>query len=227
MTGQRSQLINFVSKFMGTIRFRNDHVAAIRGYRLFVLSKLSFYFNELPTNVLTEASQIKVSERSLVLCSFFRKKARNRPTNPIPDDSIQEKLYLLHMDLCGPMRIESINGKSNLCVSPVPTAAASRPADPTGSPLLTSIDQAAPSTSTSLTIQETQSLVIYEGVEEQSQPAHFVDDPFLDILTSEPSSQESSSNVQPTNPPLEHISKWKKIHPLEIVISNPSRPVST
>ncbi|GKE29880.1 hypothetical protein Tco_1445264 [Tanacetum coccineum] len=32
MTGQRSQLINFVSKFMGTIRFRNGHVATIMGY---------------------------------------------------------------------------------------------------------------------------------------------------------------------------------------------------
>ncbi|GJW02376.1 retrovirus-related pol polyprotein from transposon TNT 1-94 [Tanacetum coccineum] len=32
------------------------------------------------------------------------------------DDSIQEKLYLLHMDLCGPMRIESINGKKYILV---------------------------------------------------------------------------------------------------------------
>ncbi|GJS56620.1 putative ribonuclease H-like domain-containing protein [Tanacetum coccineum] len=112
-------------------------------------------------------------------------------------------------------------------VSPVLAAAALRPADPTGSPSSTTIDQAALSASTSSTIQETHSLVISEGVEEQSQPAHFVDDPFLDILTLEPSSQESSSIVPPTNPPLEHISKWTKIHPLENVIGNPSRPVST
>ncbi|GJQ91945.1 retrovirus-related pol polyprotein from transposon TNT 1-94, partial [Tanacetum coccineum] len=32
MTGQRSQLINFVSKFLGTVRFRNDHIAKIMGY---------------------------------------------------------------------------------------------------------------------------------------------------------------------------------------------------
>ncbi|GKD18553.1 retrovirus-related pol polyprotein from transposon TNT 1-94 [Tanacetum coccineum] len=30
--------------------------------------------------------------------------------------SIQEKLYLLHMDLCGPMRVESINGKKYILV---------------------------------------------------------------------------------------------------------------
>nr|GFB17300.1 retrovirus-related Pol polyprotein from transposon TNT 1-94 [Tanacetum cinerariifolium] len=33
MTGDRSQLINFVQKFLGTVKFRNDHVAKILGYR--------------------------------------------------------------------------------------------------------------------------------------------------------------------------------------------------
>ncbi|GKD95833.1 hypothetical protein Tco_1379730 [Tanacetum coccineum] len=32
MTGNRSQLMNFVSKFLGTVRFRNDHIARIMGY---------------------------------------------------------------------------------------------------------------------------------------------------------------------------------------------------
>nr|GFA39615.1 integrase, catalytic region, zinc finger, CCHC-type, peptidase aspartic, catalytic [Tanacetum cinerariifolium] len=32
MTGNRSQLINFVSKFMGTVRFDNDQIAKIMGY---------------------------------------------------------------------------------------------------------------------------------------------------------------------------------------------------
>ncbi|GJY65836.1 putative ribonuclease H-like domain-containing protein [Tanacetum coccineum] len=35
---------------------------------------------------------------------------------PKSDDSIKVKLYLLHMDLCGPMRIESINGKNYILV---------------------------------------------------------------------------------------------------------------
>ncbi|GKC94502.1 retrovirus-related pol polyprotein from transposon TNT 1-94, partial [Tanacetum coccineum] len=41
------------------------------------------------------------------------------------------------------------------------------------------------------------------------------------------SSQESSSNVQPANPPFEHLNRWIKDHPLDNVIGNPSRPVST
>ncbi|GJZ27751.1 hypothetical protein Tco_0572398 [Tanacetum coccineum] len=112
-------------------------------------------------------------------------------------------------------------------VSLVLVAAAPRPANPTGSPSLTSIYQDTPSASTSSITQETQSPFISKGVEEQLQLAQLVDDPFLDILTSEPSSQESSANVQLANPPVEHISKWTQIHPLENVIDNPSLPVST
>ncbi|GJS36982.1 integrase, catalytic region, zinc finger, CCHC-type containing protein [Tanacetum coccineum] len=32
MTGNRSQLMNFVSKFMGTVRFRNDQIIRVMGY---------------------------------------------------------------------------------------------------------------------------------------------------------------------------------------------------
>nr|GEW53650.1 integrase, catalytic region, zinc finger, CCHC-type, peptidase aspartic, catalytic [Tanacetum cinerariifolium] len=32
MTGNRSQLMNFISKFLGTVRFGNDHIARIIGY---------------------------------------------------------------------------------------------------------------------------------------------------------------------------------------------------
>ncbi|GKF76532.1 hypothetical protein Tco_0229002, partial [Tanacetum coccineum] len=78
-------------------------------------------------------------------------------------------------------------------------ADAPRPADPTGTPSSTSIDQDAPSATTSPT-QEAQSPVIFK---------------------------ESSSNVQPANPPYEHLSRWTKDDPLNNVIDNPSWPVST
>nr|GFA68891.1 hypothetical protein [Tanacetum cinerariifolium] len=35
---------------------------------------------------------------------------------PKSEDTNQEKLYLLHMDLCGPMRVESVNGKNYILV---------------------------------------------------------------------------------------------------------------
>ncbi|GJV95299.1 retrovirus-related pol polyprotein from transposon TNT 1-94 [Tanacetum coccineum] len=43
-------------------------------------------------------------------------KSKKHTHKPNSDDSIQEKLYLLHMDLCGPIRIESINGKKYILV---------------------------------------------------------------------------------------------------------------
>ncbi|GKE73164.1 retrovirus-related pol polyprotein from transposon TNT 1-94, partial [Tanacetum coccineum] len=38
-------------------------------------------------------------------------KSTKKPHKPKSEDTIQEKLYLLHMDLCGPMRVASVNGK--------------------------------------------------------------------------------------------------------------------
>ncbi|GJS77244.1 retrovirus-related pol polyprotein from transposon TNT 1-94 [Tanacetum coccineum] len=97
-------------------------------------------------------------------------------------------------------------------VSLVCVVATPRPADLTVSPSSTSIDKVAPSASTSSTIHETQSLIISKGVEEQIQPLQFVDDPFLDLPTPEPSSHELSSNVQSTIPPFELLGKWTKTH---------------
>ncbi|GJX71138.1 hypothetical protein Tco_0308309 [Tanacetum coccineum] len=108
-------------------------------------------------------------------------------------------------------------------------------ADTTGTPLSTSIDQDAPSASTSPTSQETKSPIISQGVEEQIQEtdnAQFDNNPFANIFTPEPSFEESSSHdiipshVHPSNQPFKHLSKWKTNYPLENVIGNPSRLVS-
>nr|GEX37663.1 integrase, catalytic region, zinc finger, CCHC-type, peptidase aspartic, catalytic [Tanacetum cinerariifolium] len=39
MTGNRSRLKNFMKKFTGTVRFRNDHFGAIMGYGDYVIGK--------------------------------------------------------------------------------------------------------------------------------------------------------------------------------------------
>nr|GEZ06791.1 retrovirus-related Pol polyprotein from transposon TNT 1-94 [Tanacetum cinerariifolium] len=62
-----------------------------------------------------------------------------------------------------PMFDEYFNPPPSI-VSPVPIVVASRPVDPTGSPLSTSIDQAAPSASTSSIIQEAKSRVNFEDL---------------------------------------------------------------
>ncbi|GJU69824.1 retrovirus-related pol polyprotein from transposon TNT 1-94 [Tanacetum coccineum] len=43
-------------------------------------------------------------------------KSKKSSHQPKAEDTNQEKLYLLHMDLCGPMRMKSINGKKYILV---------------------------------------------------------------------------------------------------------------
>ncbi|GJR15574.1 retrovirus-related pol polyprotein from transposon TNT 1-94 [Tanacetum coccineum] len=43
-------------------------------------------------------------------------KSKKSSHQPKAEDTNQEKLYLLHMDLCGPMRVASINGKRYILV---------------------------------------------------------------------------------------------------------------
>ncbi|GJY31347.1 retrovirus-related pol polyprotein from transposon TNT 1-94 [Tanacetum coccineum] len=123
------------------------------------------------------------------------------------------------------------------CVDPqVPAVIALEPDVSTGTPSSTTIDQDAPSTSTSQTNQETPSPVIPLGVEEVDhgiEVAHIDNNPYVDFPILEPSSKESSSqvvipnNVHSLNQPPEHINKWTKDNPIDNVIGDPSRPVST
>ncbi|GJR53837.1 integrase, catalytic region, zinc finger, CCHC-type containing protein [Tanacetum coccineum] len=43
-------------------------------------------------------------------------KSKKQSHKPKSEDTNQEKLYLLHMDLCGPMRVASVNGKRYILV---------------------------------------------------------------------------------------------------------------
>nr|GEW23400.1 retrovirus-related Pol polyprotein from transposon TNT 1-94 [Tanacetum cinerariifolium] len=43
-------------------------------------------------------------------------KSKKKSHKPKSEDTNQEKHYLLHMDLCGPMRVESVNGKKYILV---------------------------------------------------------------------------------------------------------------
>ncbi|GJY41983.1 retrovirus-related pol polyprotein from transposon TNT 1-94 [Tanacetum coccineum] len=203
MTGDRSQLTNFVNKFLGTVKFGNDHVPKILGYgnyqivnvmisRVYYVEGLGhnlffvwqFFDSNLevafrqhtcfirnlegvdlltrsrgnnlytlslrdmmvssPICLLSKASKTKswlwhrrlshlnfgainhLARHGLVrglpklkfekdhLCSACAMgKSKKKPHKPKSEDTNQEKLYLLHMDLCGPMRVASVNGKKS------------------------------------------------------------------------------------------------------------------
>ncbi|GJY05579.1 retrovirus-related pol polyprotein from transposon TNT 1-94 [Tanacetum coccineum] len=89
-------------------------------------------------------------------------------------------------------------------VSPVLVAVAPRVVEIAGSPSSTTIDLDAPSSSTSSTNQQQQSLIIPQGVEEPIPNAHF-DDPCHEPLHDVSTSQESLSNAQSSHSPIELI----------------------
>nr|GEX70193.1 uncharacterized mitochondrial protein AtMg00810-like [Tanacetum cinerariifolium] len=124
MTGDRSQLINFVQKFMGTVKFRNDHVAKIMGYDDYKIGNVTIlrvYFVEGLGHNLFSGTVLQGLVRGLpklkfkkdYLCSACAMgKSKKKSHKPKSEDTNQEKLYLLHMDLCGLMRVESVNKKN-------------------------------------------------------------------------------------------------------------------
>nr|GEZ11763.1 integrase, catalytic region, zinc finger, CCHC-type, peptidase aspartic, catalytic [Tanacetum cinerariifolium] len=206
ITGDRSQLINFVQKFLGTVKFGNDHVVKIMGFgdykignvtisRVYFVEGLGhnlfsvgqFYDSDLEVAfrqhtcfirnldgvdlvtgsrennlytlslqdmmassricLLSKASKTKswlwhhrlshlnfgainhLARQGLVrglpklrfekdhLCSACAMgKSMKKSNKPKFEDTNQEKIYLLHMDLCGPMRVESVNGKKYILV---------------------------------------------------------------------------------------------------------------
>nr|GFB62350.1 retrovirus-related Pol polyprotein from transposon TNT 1-94 [Tanacetum cinerariifolium] len=108
--------------------------------------------------------------------------------------------------------------------------------DSTGSPSSTTVDQDAPSPSKSYTIKEIQSSVIPQDIGDDildMEVAHMGNDPLFSVPLSEVTSTHSSSTASPqsivqTNHPMpHHNSKWTKDHPLNNIIGQLSRPVST
>ncbi|GJX65877.1 retrovirus-related pol polyprotein from transposon TNT 1-94 [Tanacetum coccineum] len=177
MTRDRSQLTNFINKFLGTVKFKNDHVAKILGYGDYQIGNVTisrvYYVDGLGHNLLSvgqfcnnlytlslgdmmASSPICLLSKALKTKSWlwhrrlshlnfgainhlarhglvrglpklkFEKdhlcsacamgKSKKKPHKPKSEDTNQEKLYLLHMDLCGPMRVASVNGKKYILV---------------------------------------------------------------------------------------------------------------
>ncbi|GKC16884.1 retrovirus-related pol polyprotein from transposon TNT 1-94, partial [Tanacetum coccineum] len=98
MTRDRFQLTNSVHKFLGTVKFGNDQIAKIMGHGLVQgFPKLKF-------------------EKDHLCSACDMGKSKKQSHKPKSKDTNQEKLYLLHMDLCGPMHVSSVNGKKYILI---------------------------------------------------------------------------------------------------------------
>nr|GFA51880.1 hypothetical protein [Tanacetum cinerariifolium] len=111
MTGNRALLTNYMEKFIGTVRFGNNDFAVIAGYEDVLIGSMTikkvYYVEGLP----------KMKLEKDHLCSACEQWKIHRKHHKSKTDFASNKpLYLLHMDLCGPMCIQSINGKRYVLV---------------------------------------------------------------------------------------------------------------
>ncbi|GKC81418.1 retrovirus-related pol polyprotein from transposon TNT 1-94, partial [Tanacetum coccineum] len=114
-----------------------------------------------------------------------------------------------------------------IVVTPVQDTVAPRAVVLADSPVSTSIDQDALSTSIPSTQEQEHSAMISQGFEESPKTPNFHDDPLNESPHKELTSQGSSSNVRQTHTLFEYLGTWTKDHPIANVIGNPSRSVST
>nr|GEX00316.1 hypothetical protein [Tanacetum cinerariifolium] len=114
---------------------------------------------------------------------------------------------------------------SSIIVSPVPDAAAQRAVDLVDSPVSTSIDQDAPFVSIPSTQEQEHSPNISQGFEESPKTSHFHDDPLIESLHEDLTSQGSSSNnfkqamIEPSwiNAMQEEIHEFERLEVWELV----------
>nr|GEW25592.1 retrovirus-related Pol polyprotein from transposon TNT 1-94 [Tanacetum cinerariifolium] len=191
MTGDHSWLMNLMKKFIGTVRFRNDHFGAIMGYEDYVIG--DSVISRDPLLFLTPGQIIS----GLV-------------PNPVPATpyvpSINKDLEILFQPMFDeylePLRVER----------PIsPAQAVQAPVNSVGTSSSTTIDQDAPSPSISSSSSAFQS---YQGIAAEStfmedNPVALVDNnPFINVFALELSSDASLPGMlvqqnQPTS--LKHI----------------------
>ncbi|GJS04524.1 retrovirus-related pol polyprotein from transposon TNT 1-94 [Tanacetum coccineum] len=181
------------------------------------LSHLNFgAINHLARHILVRGLPKLKFEKGHLCSACTMGKSKKKSHKPKSEDTNQEKLYLLHMDLCGPMRDILFQPLFDELLTPPPSVdrpapevialiakvVAPKPAASTDSPSSTTIDQDAPSPSNSQTTPETQSPIIPNDVEEDNQDldvAHMNNDPLFGISIPENDSEaSSSSDVIPT-----------------------------
>ncbi|GJU20870.1 retrovirus-related pol polyprotein from transposon TNT 1-94 [Tanacetum coccineum] len=136
-----------------------------------------------------------------------------------------------------PMFDEYFESSTVNCLVP-PAPAAQAPVNLTGPSISILIDQEAPSRSHSPSSSDHQSSSVHQGVAAEHlfkvNPFVVADlEPFVNVFAPDHNSEASSFGViartesNQTTQPHEHLQKWTASHPIDNVIGNPSRPVST
>ncbi|GJZ93796.1 hypothetical protein Tco_0665999 [Tanacetum coccineum] len=223
MIRDRSRLKNFMKKFTKTVRFGNDHFGAIMGYGDYVIgdSVISrvYYVEGLGHNLFSVRQfcdyDLEVAFRKHSPTPSFLTPGQIssglRP-NPVPASPYvpltNKELEILFQSMFDeylePPRVEIPVSSATTVLVPVIS---------TVTPSSTTIDQDAPFPNNPFT--------------------HADNNPFINVFALEHNSEASSSgdasSAESTyvTQPHHHLRKWSKDHPLDNIISNPSRPIST
>nr|GEV30706.1 hypothetical protein [Tanacetum cinerariifolium] len=208
MTGDRSQLTNFVNNFW---------VKCLR-------SK-----DEAPDFIIKFIKMIQVRLKAPV--QRIRTDNETEFVNQTSRKYYEKSELALH-------EMTPATVTSGLVPNPPPSTLfvplALEPAASTDSLSSITVDQDAPSASNSQTLPEIQSPIISNDVEEENYDldvARMNNDPFFGILIPKNNSEASSSlDVIPTivhtaTPNSEHVTKWTKDHPLDNIIDELEKPV--
>ncbi|GJY39101.1 retrovirus-related pol polyprotein from transposon TNT 1-94 [Tanacetum coccineum] len=112
--------------FLGTVCFGNDHIAVILGFgdlqwgnilitRVYFVEGLGHNLFSAGNNLVTGLLKFKYHKEHICpSCEQGKSKRESHPPKPVPNS--KQRLHLLHMDFCGPMRIASINEKRYVLV---------------------------------------------------------------------------------------------------------------
>ncbi|GJT83194.1 hypothetical protein Tco_1057536 [Tanacetum coccineum] len=194
MTGQRSQLTNFVEKFMGNVRFGNDHVAMIMGYGDYPIGNVTI------SRIMEQSLSIKLCEATMKMSGLLAKlhlpelynrmallkgetalysgpELQQLTPGYISSGLVQNPSsstrnvppFKKYWDILFQPLFDEYFQPSSSVVSPILLDVVPLPADTTGIPSTTNFVQDAPSVNTSSTTQEIQAPAIHQGVEEQTQ----------------------------------------------------------
>nr|GEY25162.1 retrovirus-related Pol polyprotein from transposon TNT 1-94 [Tanacetum cinerariifolium] len=233
MIGDRSQLINFVQKFIGTVKFENDQVAKIMGYDDYKIWNVKFLRSkdEASDFIIKFLKMIQVRLKVPVRCirtdngTDFVNQTLREYYEEVGISHETSVARSPHVDHQAPEVIALIDD----VIPPVQD-------DSTGSPSSITVDQDAPSVSKSHTTAEIQSSVIPQDVEEDNRDikvVHMGNDLLFGVPILKVTSAQSSSTASPQiivqldHQIQQHTSKWTKDQPLTNIIGQLSRPVST
>nr|GEV92169.1 retrovirus-related Pol polyprotein from transposon TNT 1-94 [Tanacetum cinerariifolium] len=87
------------------------------GKKCFEIKKKELLFkNDRLLKLIISQDLVQTAVNSLEVIDECESKSKKHSHKPKSEDTNQEKLYLLHMDLCGPMRVKSINAKKYILV---------------------------------------------------------------------------------------------------------------